>query len=97
VSLLTLINLRLANLASDHYASETHQAKSTIPPIQLLVLLQPIKFSFLHMNNRTGARITQVSIAAGYGLDSEDSTAEHEIFLYSTASRLTLGLTQLPI
>jgi hypothetical protein len=33
VSLRMLINLRLANLASDHYASEIHRPKSTVPAV----------------------------------------------------------------
>jgi hypothetical protein len=35
VSLRMLINLKLANLASDYYASEIHRPKSTVPAIKL--------------------------------------------------------------
>jgi hypothetical protein len=41
---------------------------------------------------------SSVSIATGYGLDGQGSIwQKQEIFLYSTASRLALGLTQPPI
>jgi hypothetical protein len=61
------------------------------------VVFSHIEYNFLHCKNRDSS----VRIALGYGLDDRGSRilfpAGLGIFLFTTASRMALGLTQPPI